>query len=68
MVQGYLVMNKNDEIYKKYKKNRINKIIFVILGIGIIVLEVLALFNIISMFWGIGVFILLYVFKFFYLK
>lgn len=58
-------MNKNinDEKYRTYKKNRRFKIIYLLLSVMVIVLEVLALFNVISMVWGLLVFIFVYLLK-----
>lgn len=55
--------NINDDRYKEYKKKKIFKMIYVILSLMIIILEILALFNVISMYWGLGIFILLVILK-----
>ena len=57
-------MNKtNDDKIKAYKIKRIVKWIIVILSLSVIVLEVLALFKVISMFWGFIPFIAVYILK-----
>ena len=53
----------NDEKIKDYKKKKIIKWIIIILSLGVIVLEVLALLNIISMLWGCFLFIIVYILK-----
>ena len=58
----------NEKKYQEYKKNKITKWIIIILSILVIILEILALFNVISMFWGIGIFVILYLLKNFFLK
>lgn len=64
-------MNKKDVNQKKileYKKRKIEKWLYIILSLAVIVLEILSLFNLINMFWGIGVFVILYLFKKFIIK
>ena len=58
-------MNKNinDKKYNEYQKNKIKKYFYIILSALIIILEILALFNVISMVWGLILFILLYLLK-----
>lgn len=53
----------NDEKIKKYRYNKVKKWIIIILSLGVIVLEVLALLKIISMLWGCLVFIIIYILK-----
>ena len=53
----------NDQKIKAYKKNKIEKWIIVALYIGVIITEILALFNIIDMFWGVILFIIIYLLK-----
>ena len=53
----------NDEKIKKYRKEKIKKWVIVILSLGVIVLEVLALLKIINMLWGCLVFIIIYILK-----
>ena len=55
-------MNNDDKI-KAYRKKKIEKWLLIIASIGVIVLEILALFNVISMLWGCILFILIYLFK-----
>ena len=53
----------NEQKVKEYQKNKWKKVIFILLYIAVIVLEMLALFRIIDMMWGILVFIPVYLFK-----
>jgi len=55
--------NINEEKYQSYQKKRIFKYGIIGLSIVIIVLEILALLNKISMIWGLLLFIVLYIFK-----
>lgn len=57
--------NENDKKIKEYKQKQFKKWILLSLYICVIVLEVLALMNIVSMWWGIGVFILIYLIRIF---
>ena len=52
--------NVNDKKIKEYKKQQVKKWLIVILSIGVIILEILALCNIIHMLWGCGLFIIIY--------
>ena len=65
MVQGLVVMNKNinDKKYNDFKKKKIFRYIYVVLSLLVIVLELLALFNVINMIWGLILFILLFFLK-----
>ena len=58
-------MNKNinDKKYDEYKKKKIYKYIYLFLALIVVILEILALFNVINLFWGIGVFVILYLLK-----
>ena len=58
----------NDQKIKEYKKNQLEKWIIVILLVSVIVLETLALFGIINMLWGCGLFIIIYIIKKIFLK
>ena len=58
--------NDNDKKIKEYQKQKLKKWIIIIIYLLIIVLEVLALFDKISMLWGCGLFILAYLFKKFF--
>lgn len=60
--------NINDKKIKEYRKRQIEKWAIIIVYLLVIVLEVLALCNIIDMLWGVGLFIILYLFKKIYLK
>ena len=56
-------MNENDKKIHEYKKQRVKKWLLILLPVSVIVLEVLALFNVISMVWGLLVFIFVYLLK-----
>ena len=57
-------MNKtNDDKIRNYKLKKYMKWVIIILSLSVIVLEVLALFRIISMFWGFIPFIIVYILK-----
>ena len=58
----------NDQKIKEYKKSQLEKWIIVVLLIMVIVLETLALFGIINMLWGCGLFIIIYIIKKNFLK
>lgn len=58
----------NEKKYKKYLNKKIMKYLLIFLGISIIVLEILALFNVISFIWGLIAFIIFYILKYFYTK
>ena len=62
LVQGYLAMD-NDKKLQKYRKQKIEKWILIIMCIGVITLEILALLDIINMIWGCVLFIIIYLFK-----
>ena len=49
--------NVNDEKYKEYQKKKISKYVYIILALLVIVLEGLAVFNVISMVWGMVIFV-----------
>ena len=55
--------NDNDQKIRKYK---IKKWLVIILSIGVLILEILALCNVINMLWGCGLFIILYLLKKFF--
>ena len=55
--------NDNDKKIAAYKKQRTFKIIYIVLSIIVIILELLAIFNVISMIWGCVVFAIIYLFK-----
>ncbi len=55
--------NSNDKKIKDYKKKQMQKWILILALISVIVLEVLALFNVISMIWGCVLFIIIYLFE-----
>ena len=52
-------MNSNDLKIRKYYKKRLFKYLYIFFSIMIIVLEILALFNVVNMFWGLLIFIIL---------
>lgn len=56
-------MNENDKKIREYKKQRVKKWLLILLPVSVIVLEVLALFNVIDMLWGCAVFIILLLLK-----
>ena len=53
----------NDEKIKNYRKKKIEKWLLIVMLLGVITLETLALLNIISMLWGCVLFIIIYLFK-----
>ncbi len=53
----------NDKKIEEYKKNKIKKWAIIVLYVAVIVLEILALCNVIDMLWGCFLFILVYLFK-----
>ena len=53
----------NDERIRQYKKNNLFKWITVGLSIVVIILEILALMNKISMLWGCGIFLIVLLLK-----
>lgn len=53
----------NNQKYKDYRKKKILKYLYLLLALGVVVVEILALFNIIHMIWGIVAFISLYIIK-----
>ena len=55
--------NSNDDRIKKYQRQKLVKWVIIGLSLVVIVLEILALFNVISMLWGCGVFIVIYILK-----
>ena len=55
--------NINDDKYNQYKKKKLFKYLFLLLSVGVIVLEILALLNVINMIWGLILFIGLYFLK-----
>ena len=55
--------NINDKKIREYKKKKIEKIILLIALFSVIILEILALFNVISMIWGCIIFIIVYLFE-----
>lgn len=58
--------NENDQKIYEYKKNKVKKWLIIILSIGVIVLEVLALFKVISLLWGCALFVIIYLLKKFF--
>ena len=55
--------NSNDNKVKNYQKQQIKKWIIITLSLIIIALEILALFNVINMLWGCGLFVIVYILK-----
>ena len=60
--------NTNDKKIKEYKKKQFEKWAIVALYLLVIVLEILALLNIIDMLWGVALFAIIYLFKKIFLK
>ncbi len=58
----------NEKKYNDYRKKKILKYLYLFLAVLVVVAEVLALFNIINMVWGIVAFIVLYILKKFLIK
>ena len=64
LVLGYPVMKSiNDQKINNYKKKKLTKYLLIIASILVIILEILALFNVISMIWGLVFFIIIYLFE-----
>ena len=61
-------MNSNDLKVKKYRKKKILKYLIIILSFIIIILESLALFNVISYLWGLIPFLINCIIKYIYEK
>ena len=53
----------NEERFLAYRKNKILKIMIFIFSLAVIILEILALLNIIHFIWGLLVFIIVYFLK-----
>ena len=53
----------NEERFQAYRKKKILKIIIFILSLAVIILEILALFNLVHFIWGLLVFVLVYFLK-----
>ena len=53
----------NDDKIKSYQRKKVLKWIIIVLSLLVIVLEVLALLDIINMLWGCLVFIIIYILK-----
>ncbi len=53
----------NEEKYQKYKKKKLYKYLIIIFSLATIILESFALFQMISIFWGLIPFVLTYYFK-----
>ncbi len=60
--------NDNDKKILEYKKKKFEKYFLIILSISVIILEILALFNVINMMWGLGLFVIVYILKKIFLK
>lgn len=60
--------NDNDKKIFEYKKKKFEKYFLIILSISVIILEILALFNVINMMWGLGLFVIVYILKKIFLK
>ena len=55
--------NTNDKKIRDYKKKKITKWILIFMCAAVIILETLALFNVISMVWGAIIFIIILLFE-----
>ena len=55
--------NSNDDKIKEYQRKKVLKYLIILLSIIVVVLEVLALFKVISMIWGLLLFIVIYILK-----
>ena len=55
--------NTNDKRIRDYKKKKIEKWILIAALFSVIILEILALFNVISVVWGCIIFIIVYLFE-----
>ena len=55
--------NINDKKIKDYKKKKIEKWFLIVVLFLVIILEILALFNVISMIWGCIIFVIAYLFE-----
>ena len=53
----------NKEKYNDYRKKNFLRYLYLFLALLVVVVEVLALFNIINIVWGIVAFIVLYILK-----
>ena len=60
--------NDNDKKIFEYKKKKVAKYFILILCFSVIILEILALFNVVNMLWGLGLFILMYILQKIFLK
>lgn len=61
-------MNDNDKKIREYQKQKAMKWIMLTCSFLVIILEVLALLNVIDMLWGLALFALMYIIKKFFLK
>ncbi len=64
--ESQITKTDNDKKIREYQKNKFKKWLLIILCLGVIVLEVLALFNVIHMLWGCALFIIIYLLKNFF--
>lgn len=59
----------NNEVrYKEYKKKKILRFLILIFSLMVIVLEILAIFKVIHFVWGLLVFGVVYLLKYFFQK
>ena len=62
--QGYQIMkNDNDKKIRNYKKQQVKKWLIIALYLIVVVLEILALCNVIDMLWGCAAFAIIYLLK-----
>jgi hypothetical protein len=64
--ESQITKTDNDKKIREYQKNKFKKWLLIILCLGVIVLEVLALFNVIHMLLGCALFITIYLLKNFF--
>ena len=53
----------NEKKYNDYQKKKFLRYIYLVLSIVVVALEILVLFNVINIVWGIIFFIILYILK-----
>ena len=53
----------NEKKYSEFRKRKIFRYLYIILEISVVIIEILALFGIINLIWGIVFFVILYLMK-----
>ena len=61
--ESQITKTDNDKKIREYQKQKFKKWLLISLSLVVIVLEILALFNVINMLWGCGLFIIIYLLK-----